>query len=182
MTRIIYWDLETTGLNPFHDQIIEIAAVDNHGNSFESLVCLEEGRALSSKVTELTGITTDTLKGQPDINDVLIAFTQFTEGADYLIGHNSIRFDSLFLKCSLRRGKLQLINVPHLDTMLLCQWLYPNIFSFALVSLCKYFSIKHEMAHRAMGDVTATRSLFEVIQKKCQKVSLKSLHEIINVH
>ena len=179
MARIIYWDLETTGLNPFHDQIIEIAAVDNQGNTFESLVSLEPGVVLSAKVTELTGITTEMLTGQPSISAVLSRFLTFITGCDYLIGHNSIRFDNLFLKSALRRAGFTFTTSLHLDTMLLCQYYYPNIYSFSLGSLCKYFSVKHEQAHRAMGDVTATKKLFEsVILKKCR--NLKSLHDIID--
>ena len=186
MTRIIYWDLETTGLNPFHDQIIEIAAVDSFGNSFESLVCLAPGRVLSTKVTELTGITNEMLQGAPSIDVVLNQFLTFIAGADasapvtYMVGHNSIRFDSLFLRSSLRRIGLNGNESPvrHLDTMLLCQLFFPNVYSFALGSLCKYFSLKHEQAHRAMGDVQATRDLFRIIQRKCRDPG--EMHALIN--
>ena len=38
--KLIFFDLETTGFNPFHCNIIEIAAKDNRGNTFHSLVDL----------------------------------------------------------------------------------------------------------------------------------------------
>ena len=36
--RIIWFDIETTGFNIFHGHIIEIAAVDNIGNEFSTLI------------------------------------------------------------------------------------------------------------------------------------------------
>ena len=36
--RVVYFDLETTGFNIFHNEIIEIAAMDNFGNSFSTLI------------------------------------------------------------------------------------------------------------------------------------------------
>ena len=162
--RYIVWDLETTGLNPYHDQIIEIAAVDNYGRKFESLVCLEGGRTLSAKVKELTGITEEMLRGKPALNTVLQEFLLFIKGADYMIGHNSIRFDYLFLKSALKNHQMTIItDVKQLDTMLIYQCVYPGISSYALITLCKCFSVPHERAHRAMGDVSVTQRLFERI-------------------
>ena len=165
MSRIIVWDLETTGLNPYHDQIIEIAALDNYGNKFESLVKLDTGKSLSSKVKEITGITEAMLENQPSIGEVLDKFILFIRGADYMVGHNSIRFDCLFLKSAAIKYKkqLDLQDVRQLDTMLIYQYYYPGINSFSLSSLCKCFSINQDNAHRAMGDVLTTHRLLDRI-------------------
>jgi DNA polymerase III epsilon subunit family exonuclease len=166
--RYIVWDLETTGLNPYHDQIIEIAAVDNYGSRFETLIRLDTGKPLSAKVKELTGITEKMLENKPALSEVLGQFVEFIRGTDYLIGHNSIRFDYLFLKTALRRFRpdtdLKTLEcIRQLDTMLIYQSEYPCVSSFSLATLCKCFSIPHDSAHRAMGDVSATRALFERI-------------------
>jgi DNA polymerase-3 subunit alpha (Gram-positive type) len=180
MNRIVVWDLETTGLNPFHDQIIEIAAVDNQGNSFESLVRLEEFKTLSAKVKEITGITEDMLKDKPSISDTLDKFLKFISGATYLVGHNSMRFDYLFLKTAMRKYKnTDALSLGQIDTMLIYQYYYPTINSFALGSLCKCFSIPQRNAHRAMGDVKATYDLFERILK-IRKVEARKLFDICN--
>jgi DNA polymerase III epsilon subunit family exonuclease len=163
MSRIIFWDFETTGLNPYHDQIIEIAAEDNYGRRFEYLVQLEHGKFLSSKVKEITGITEHMLEDQPLLTVVLDEFLDFIRGADYMVGHNSIRFDCLFLKAAIARynKNFDLNTIRQLDTMLVYQYYYSGINSFALGSLCKYFNIKHNNAHRALGDVLATKALLE---------------------
>jgi DNA polymerase III epsilon subunit family exonuclease len=165
MTRVVVWDLETTGLNPYHDQIIEIAALDNFGNCFESLVSLEPGKTLSAKVKEITGINEEMLIGQPTIVNVLQQFLQFIEGADYMVGHNSVRFDSSFLCQTMRRHGFPPVTLKHLDTMLMCQYFYSHMYSYALATLCKYFRITQVNAHRAMGDVQATYKLFQIVSK-----------------
>ena len=53
-SRFIWFDLETAGFNPFHHNIIEIAAVDNFGNTFNELVSI--GTNKLSWFTEITHI------------------------------------------------------------------------------------------------------------------------------
>ena len=49
--KIIFFDLETTGFNQFHNNIIEIAAKDNKNNEFHSLVDPEQ--SISKKITSI---------------------------------------------------------------------------------------------------------------------------------
>ena len=54
MVTVIF-DLETSGLNPYHDDIIEIGAkVLNTDNSFQCLVKPKSNRPISKKITEIT--------------------------------------------------------------------------------------------------------------------------------
>ena len=53
--RLIFFDLETTGLNFYHDKIIEIGAIDNHGNTFEVLI--NPHCKLKPIIVKITGIT-----------------------------------------------------------------------------------------------------------------------------
>ena len=64
MTTFIL-DFETNGLNPFHDDVIEIAIkIFNTDKSFECLVVPQNKRGLSDKITEITGITNQILKDE----------------------------------------------------------------------------------------------------------------------
>jgi DNA polymerase III epsilon subunit family exonuclease len=159
--RIVFWDLETSGLNPYHDQIIEIAALDNQGGRFHSLI--RAMKPLSAKVREITGISDEMLREQPTLEETLPEVISFLSGADWLVGHNSMKFDIFFMRAALSRypGLLQTFNQHrHLDTLAIAQLRHPNINSYSLATLCKYFSIKQEGAHRAMDDAIATMSLF----------------------
>jgi ATP-dependent DNA helicase DinG len=105
------------------------------------------------------------LEDQPSIAEVLDKFILFIRGADYMVGHNSIRFDCLFLKSAAIKYKkqLDLHTVRQLDTMLIYQYYYPGMKSFSLYSLCTCFSIVQNNAHRAMGDVISTEKLLNRI-------------------
>ncbi|GMA59047.1 hypothetical protein GCM10025858_35500 [Alicyclobacillus sacchari] len=89
-TTFVIFDTETTGLNAREDTLIEIAAVKVQGgeivDTYASLIDPE--RPISPKITELTGISNDMVKGQPKLEDVLPAFREFVQGA-ILVAHNA---------------------------------------------------------------------------------------------
>lgn len=98
-------DLETTGLNPKTDKIIEIGAVKVRGGKIADTfqVLVNPCRPLEERITELTGITDDMLFDKPVINEVLPDFLHFA-GEDILLGH-SVLFDYSFLKKAVVNGK-----------------------------------------------------------------------------
>ena len=55
--RLVWFDIETTGFNPFKNEIIEIAAVDNAGNKFEELI--KPSKFIPKKITEITNISNE---------------------------------------------------------------------------------------------------------------------------
>ncbi len=71
--ELVAVDLETTGLDPAQDEIIEIGAVRMREgviiDEFQTLI--DPGRSVPSLVTSLTGIRTEDLIGAPKIQDVL---------------------------------------------------------------------------------------------------------------
>ena len=91
-------DLETTGLHPKQDRIIEIGAVKviegRQEAVFETLV--NPGRCLEQNIVELTHIQDKQLKQAPYIDEVLPGLLIFLEDLP-LVGH-SILFDFSFLK------------------------------------------------------------------------------------
>ena len=97
-------DLETTGLNPKRDRIIEVGAVKVHGGEvageFQSLV--NPGRELGEKVCGLTGINDEMLLDAPDIGDIIGPLLKFI-GDDILVGHR-VLFDYSFVKKAAVNG------------------------------------------------------------------------------
>ena len=71
--RIIFYDFETSGFNPYNDSIIEIGATDNLGNTFNVLINFDG--FLKPKITQITGIDNKLLKKE-GINPKL-AFNRF---------------------------------------------------------------------------------------------------------
>jgi len=159
-TQYIVFDTETTGLNAREDTLIEIAAVRVQGgkivDTFTTLIDPE--RRLSSKITDLTGISQDMVSGQPKLLDALTAFRQFT-GDAILVAHNA-EFDVGFLGQCAGRVKLDPWAQPVIDTLALARTLYPGLKNYKLKTLTNRFAIELENHHRALADAEATAKLF----------------------
>ena len=154
-------DLETTGLHPKYDKIIEIGAVKVRGGqetaAFSTLV--NPGRALSEHTRELTGIRDDQLQGAPLIGQALPEFLAFTEGLP-LLGH-SLLFDYSFLKKAAVNEGFS-FEACGMDTLKLSRKFLAELESRNLGFLCRHFQIPHT-AHRALGDARATSRLYELL-------------------
>ena len=157
-------DLETTGLNPKIDKIIEIGAVKVRNgiivDSFETFVAPE--RKLEERITELTGITDKMLENAPSKEEIIPKFLEFA-GEDILLGH-SVLFDYSFIKRAAVNCKLT-YERQGIDTLKIARKYLPDLESRSLGFLCSYYQIEHH-AHRAMEDAKATVSLY---QKLCEE-------------
>lgn len=171
--RVIVWDLETTGLNPYVDDIIEVAMSDNFGRRFQSLI--HTTKELSYTIRKLTGLDNRDLQGQPTIQQVLTDVKVFLEEEPalpiILVGHNSHKFDRLFLLQACQRHDITLPStIVWMDTLLMAQYFFPDLTSYSLKSLCEGFAIQQTNAHRAMGDVIATEQLLDrMIRRVCKQ-------------
>jgi DNA polymerase III alpha subunit (gram-positive type) len=182
MDRIVYLDIETTGLNPYNSYIIEIAVKDNIGNEWSSLI--KSPVKLSYKIVELTRITDEMLiKDGIEIKEGLNKLLEFIEGtnikcdrARWIIGHNLIGFDWAFIYCHFLFNKIKIDRIKYklLDTYRMAQYLYRDEYqSYKLVSLCEKNGIKGGGFHRAMNDVYATEKLYNNMYKEFKKKGIK---------
>ena len=91
-------DLETTGLSPMRDQILEIGAarVENGEitGTYETFV--DSGVEIPERITDLTGITAEMTAGSPQLREAVEGFLEFS-GDAVLLGHN-LPFDYGFMK------------------------------------------------------------------------------------
>ncbi len=152
-------DLETTGLNPKHDKIIEIGAVKVRDGKvaevFETFV--NPCRRLEERITELTGITDEQLKDAPEIEKVLPALLDFA-GEDILLGH-SVLFDYSFIKKAAVNQKFT-FERRGIDTLKIARRYLTELPSRSLDNLCRHYEIPHH-AHRALEDAKATCELYD---------------------
>ena len=146
-------DLETTGLNPRTDKIIEIGALlVEDGEILDTFsTFVSPGRKLLPQTTEITGITDEMLEHAPvfaDIAEKLLAFL----GEYVLLGH-SIISDYAFLKKALvnEQPKGFTFERNGLDTLKIARRFLPAEQKKALSALTAYFQIPHE-PHRAFAD------------------------------
>lgn len=151
-------DIETTGLNPKLDRMIEVGAVKVRGgrivDTYKSFV--NPGRVLDERICTLTGISEDMLKNAPEASDILVSLMEFI-GEDVLVGHK-ILFDYSFIKKAAVNNKLS-FEKKGIDTLKLANKYLRELPSRKLEYLCKYYQIDHT-AHRALGDAKATSDLY----------------------
>ena len=101
-------DLETTGLYPSQDRILEIGAVKVLDGEVTDTFCMfaDPQMKIPERIRELTGITQEMVEGQPTPAEAVRAFLDFC-GEQDLMGHNLI-FDYSFLKHQVRIRKSRL--------------------------------------------------------------------------
>lgn len=162
---IVVVDIETTGLNPVTERIIEIGAVrlrdDDIAEEFDVLI--QPGRALDSFIVQLTGITDEMLEKAPKREAALEEFMKFA-GEEVLLGHH-LSFDYSFLKRNIVNmgGKFERSGI---DTLKIARALLPDLESRSLESLCAYYGIVNAHAHRACDDARATAELYLRLKKE----------------
>ena len=173
---IVFYDLETTGLNPYHSKITEIAAwvyfvqgnirLGGYDNilieKFSSLINPEI--PIPEKIVKITGITDEMVSNKPTFESIvpkiIEAFCLDQICNVYFVAHNNDGFDKLFMRRYLNQHPDIRANIIHLDTMRFAQKLLPKLSRFNLKVLCKHFDIEQGTAHRAVADTKAVMSLY----------------------
>jgi DNA polymerase-3 subunit epsilon/ATP-dependent DNA helicase DinG len=150
-------DLETTGLEPSSDAIIEVAAVkfDQQGvvqETFSTLV--NPGRPIPYRIQTLTGIAPEEVAEAPPMDAVAPRLQQFI--ADHpIVGQNVLGFDLRFLAVA----GLSHSAVVY-DTLELAVLLLPLLGQYSLSALTRHFDIPMPRHHRALADAQAAREVF----------------------
>ena len=157
-------DLETTGLNPKTDKIIEIGVVKVENNrivtEWETLV--NPDRKLEERIIALTGIRDEELSSAPMIGEVLPKLFDLV-GDFVMLGH-SILFDYSFIKKAAVNQKMT-FEKDGIDTLKIARKYLGDLESRSLPYLCEYYGIHHN-AHRALHDARATVELYRKLAEQ----------------
>ena len=165
---IIFFDLETTGINIASDRIVEISylKVDLNGNESSKTLRLNPEMPIPEKVVAIHGISNEDVKDAPTFNEVAKSIARDFEGCD-LGGYNSVRFDiPLLAEEFLRSGvDIDLKRRKFVDVQVIFMKMEPRTLSAAY----KFFANKElENAHSAEAD---TRATYEVLQAQLDRYS-----------
>ena len=165
MDNFVAVDIETTGLNPRTEKIIEIGAVRVRSGRIEGefTTFVQPEKKVSSFITELTGITDAMLDGVPKKESALRAFFDFAR-QDTLLGHN-ISFDYSFLKKNIEEIGEKFVR-KGIDTLKIARKLLPDLEDRSLTNLCHYYQIENTHAHRAKEDAIAAFQLYSRLKKE----------------
>lgn len=153
-------DLETTGLNPKTDKIIEVGIVAVKGGqvvqTYSSLV--NPYQKLRAETTALTGIQDSMLEHAPGIQEIIRDCIELCEDLP-LLGHK-ILFDYSFLKKAAVNEGLE-FEKTGIDTLKLCRKFMPAEEKKNLASACSSYGVDLNGAHRAFQDALATHELYQ---------------------
>lgn len=155
----VAYDLETTGIRPTMDRILEIGAVrvENFQMKEEFQTFVNPGRAIPERIVSLTGITDDMVKDAKMPETAVLEFLKFC-GDDIILGHNLI-FDYSFIKVqAVSMGET--FEKEGIDTLKIARKLCTDLKSRSLSCLCEHFEILNEHQHRAIDDAKATVQLY----------------------
>lgn len=156
---LVFIDLETTGLSPDKDRIVEVSAI-RYDTPFVASACfntlINPQRHIPDRAYEVHGISDDDVELAPVFADIVPDLAAFVEGAN-LIGHN-IMFDLRFL---YRAGLDLSESVRYFDTVQIAKAANPEVSNHKLVTLCSHYGIYRDNAHTALSDCYATAKVFE---------------------
>lgn len=176
MTSIVCLDIETTGLDPQKDAIIEIGAVRFNEKRIEAewTTLVNPGRPIPANITALTHITNEMVRNAPRIGEVTGELASFA-GDLPVLGHN-VGFDLGFL----RRQNILTIN-DVVDTYELAATLLPTVSRYNLEFLRKYFNVPMKATHLALDDARATHGVFVELYRVAWELNIDLLAELVRL-
>ena len=174
----VIFDLETTGISPNYDEVIEISALKVKGgevvDEFNTLV--NPGRKIPFGATKVNGITNAMVAEAPAFSHVLAEFLDFAEGL-VLVGHNIARFDMKFIWRDAEQYFGEIPQNNYVDTLQVARKHLPKMDHHRLVDLAEYYGISSEGAHRALNDCYMNQKVYECMVSEMREAQKKRVEE-----
>ena len=156
-------DLETTGLDPINDRIIEVGAIRIGEEIKDYSAIVKQEIDITEKIRDLTGISDEDIKKGKAEEIVINELLDFI-GQDSLVGYN-INFDIKFInECLNRFGKSKVRNMTY-DVMKYVKNDKLFLKNYKLETVVKEYGINEKVPHRALEDVRIIQKLIEKLDK-----------------
>ncbi len=158
--KFVAFDLETTGVMPGVDRVVEIGAVrfvDGEVDTIYSTL-VDPKIPIPEAASRVNGITTEMVIGKPTIEALLPSFADFC-GDDILVAHNA-PFDFQFLRHDIQKFESPAPNGVVLDTYSMAKKVIPGLANYKLATLVQHFQISSSHFHRAEADASYCGRLF----------------------
>lgn len=170
-------DLETTGLDPSADQVIEVGVVLVERGEIVRRVgqLLRPARSLPVIIRRLTGLDDALLQSQPSFSEYRAELAQLLKGWT-IVAHNA-SFERAFLD-----GLFEELGSPVLDSCELYHYLYPELTSHSLESMVKWAGLGNGAQHRALEDAEDTfHALAFALQRCMEEARQDDLRELLEM-
>lgn len=173
----VVFDLETTGLSPVKDRIIEIGAVRlKDGKITDTFSCfVNPDIHIPEMITEITGINDEMVSEAGRIEQVLPEFVDFCQNA-VLVAHNS-KFVISFIRENMQRQG-QNVDFTVIDTLNLSRLLLDSSKGFTLSTIADTLAIPVGNLHRAVDDSELTAKVFLSLLERLNDKGIRNLREL----
>ncbi|MDD2993031.1 MAG: PolC-type DNA polymerase III [Pygmaiobacter sp.] len=173
----ISFDIETTGLSPKEDRITEIGAVKIENGAVTQVfnTFADPQRPIPPKITQLTGITDEMVRGAPSQGEAVKAFLDFA-GDLTLIAHNAHGFDIRFIRVAAQAAGLPFHN-PYIDTLPLAQAMY-KLKNYKLDTVANHLELPPFNHHRASDDAKILAEIFIRMIEELEFKGVRNMEEI----
>lgn len=156
---IVFLDLETTGLDPLNDQIIEIGAIKiGKDQAVEFHRIVQTDHPVPQAITELTGISQEMVRAGNPLLDSMHALREFIEDAT-LIGYN-ILFDIRFINAAFSKFNIDRIQNTVIDLISICKKKNSFQANYKFETSLKEYQITNTVPHRALEDARLMHQLY----------------------
>lgn len=159
-------DLETTGLSPDDEEIIDIGCIKVKDGEmvgeFSSLI--NPGRHIPSNITKKTGISDEDVKDAPPLEDMLHELLDFIGGFP-VVGHN-VSFDIRFLCAACCRYGYDSEHFQYVDTLTLARKCVDETENHKLDTLVEELGLTGGETHRALNDAGYTLQILDICRER----------------
>ena len=178
--EMVVFDLETTGLSNRTCKIIEIGAVKiKNGEILDTMdIFVDPEEPIPQKITELTSITDEMVKGAPKEKEALKQFFDFV-GDRMLIAHNAA-FDVGFIRVASERSGFEFTNA-YLDTVGLSKYVNSDLKNHKLDTIAEYYKLGDFHHHRASDDATVLAHIFFEMISRLKSEGVDTFEYMMNM-
>lgn len=178
----VAFDLETTGLYPVANHIVEFGAVRfrlDGGESAHFSQLVNPGGEIPPRATEIHGITDAMIQAEPSVSEVLPEFFDFIAVPDALLLAHNASFDVGFLTFAAAKLGVDLPPNPVLDTLQLARMCIRGARSYRLEHVAVHLRVAETEDHRALSDSRLLMSVFCKVVNRARK--LRVVRDLLHI-
>ena len=174
-------DFETTGLDPNHDKIIEVAAIlfkdGEPKKTFSTLV--NPGKNIPSFITGITGISNSMVSQSPKESEIINDLMKII-GSHPVVAHN-VKFDWSFIESLCKRYNLDIPSNPLYDTLQLARSVLFDHPVFNLSALSEFYGLDASGSHRAEKDTENCGIIFLHLLDELMCYNLEEISKVLSI-
>ncbi|WP_341508114.1 PolC-type DNA polymerase III [Mesomycoplasma ovipneumoniae] len=182
--RFVIFDLETTGLSSYYNEIIEFGAlVFQDGIEIEKhQFFIKPSQKIPHLITKITGITQEMIDELAILPVVAVEKIEKIIKNSVLVAHNA-NFDFNFLNQFFKKHTQKSVENPIIDTLEVSRFLNPSEKSHSLKNVAKRFEIYYddEVAHRADYDAQILSNVWRNFLNTLQNQNIQDLEQLSSI-